>query len=99
MPVRRTSPRRSATRPSVLEPGSSDLIDDGDDGPGGILVGAAPWLALIALILAAGTIGYLLLSRGSGGSGATSDLTACRTAAWKAIPDEGQLPEGWTLGS
>jgi hypothetical protein len=100
MPVRRTSPRRASTRPSaILDRRSSDLIDDGGDddgGPGGNLAGATPWLALLALILAAGTIGYLLVNRGAAAPG---DLTACRTAAWKAIPDEGQLPEGWTLGS
>jgi hypothetical protein len=98
MPVRRTSPRRSATRPSTAFDGpSSDLIDEGGgDGPAGMLAGAAPWLALLALVLAAGTIGYLLLNRGSGGS---SDLTACRTAAWGAVPAEEHLPQGWTLGS
>ena len=96
MPTRRTSPRRSATRPSVpFERPSSELLDDRGDGmAGGSLASAAPWLALIALVLAAGTIGYLLLNRGSGG-----DLTACRTAAWKAIPNIDALPEGWTLGS
>ncbi len=101
MPVRRTSPRRSATRPSaLLAPRSSDLIDDGsDDGPSGLLAGAAPWLALLALVLAAGTIGYLLINRGSAGSAGAGDLTACRTAAWKAIPEDGALPQGWTLGS
>lgn len=98
MPVRRTSPRRSATRPSTFLDGrSSDLIDDGDDGgPSGIVAGAGPWLSILALVLAAGTIGYLLINRGSVGP---ADLTACRTAAWKAIPAEEQLPQGWTLGS
>jgi hypothetical protein len=103
MPVRRTSPRRTATRPStVFDRPSSDLIDDGgrdDSGGSGVLAGAGPWLSLLALVLAAGTIGYLLINRGAGGGGGAGDLTACRTAAWKAIPDEAQLPEGWTLGS
>ena len=102
MPVRRTSPRRTATRPSTaFDRPSSELIDDGDvdGGPSGILAGAGPWLSLLALVLAAGTIGYLLINRGSAGGAGSSDLTACRTAAWKAVPDEAQLPEGWTLGS
>ncbi|HET7030771.1 MAG TPA: hypothetical protein VFI34_09690 [Candidatus Limnocylindrales bacterium] len=100
MPVRRTSPRRSATRPSsVLDPRSRDLIDDEDGGPADALAGAAPWLALLALVLAAGTIGYLLINRGSGAGTGGSDLTACRTSAWKAIPDENDLPQDWVLGS
>ncbi|HEU4571886.1 MAG TPA: hypothetical protein VFR93_04305 [Candidatus Limnocylindrales bacterium] len=101
MPVRRTSPRRSATRPSTaFDRPSSDLIDDRDNdgGAGGVLAGAGPWLSVLALVLAAGTIGYLLINRGAAGGG-SGDLTACRTAAWKAVPDEAQLPEGWTLGS
>jgi hypothetical protein len=100
MPVRRTSPRRTATRPStVFDAPSSDLIDDGNGGPGGVLAGAGPWLSVLALVLAVGTIGYLLVNRGGLGGATAGDLTACRTAAWKAIPDEGALPEGWTLGS
>ena len=96
MPTRRTSPRRSATRPSVpFDRPSSELIDYEDDGgPRDGLATAAPWLALLALVLAAATIGYLLLNRASGG-----DLTACRTAAWGAIPKSDALPTGWSLGS
>lgn len=60
-----------------------------------MLEGAAPWLALLALVLAAGAIGWLVL-RGSGGG---ADLTACRTAAWHAIPSKNALPTGWSLGS
>ena len=35
-----------------------------------------------------------LVGRGSGG-----DLSACRTAAWAAVPDAKSLPTNWTLGS
>src|SRR5690349_16547406 len=97
MPTRRTSPRRSATRPIIpFERPSSELIEDEDDDGGSGLANAAPWLALLALVLAAGTIGYLLINRGSATSG---DLTACRTAAWGAIPKANALPSGWSLGS
>src|SRR6476619_5994830 len=95
MPARRTSPRRSATRPTVpVERSTLAWTDDYDEGDPGILATAAPWLALIALVLAAATLGWLLL-RGSG----SGDLTACRTSAWKAIPAANALPQGWTLGS
>src|SRR5258706_2278420 len=94
MPTRRTSPRRSATRPSGVpqrtsEPAFGEIIDE--PGSGG-LTGAAPWLALLAVVLAAAALGFVVL-RGSG------DLTACRTAAWSAIPDEANLPPDWKLGS
>ena len=97
MPSRRTSPRRSATRPTVpLEPSLDAWTDEDEElGPSAFTT-AAPWLALLALVLAAATIGYLLLRGGGSGTG---DLTACRTAAWKAIPDKTKLPTGWTLDS
>jgi hypothetical protein len=69
--------------------------EDDDDRGASALTAAAPWLAVLALVLAAGTIGYLLL-RGDGSGGG---LTACRTAAWQAIPDKSRLPTGWTLDS
>jgi hypothetical protein len=95
MPSRRTSPRRLATRPTVpVEPSLPGWTDDDERGPGALAT-AAPWLAVLALILAAGTIGYLLI-RGDAGGG---DLTACRTAAWQAIPDKTKLPTGWKLDS
>lgn len=99
MPTRRTSPRRTTTRPSGLyerttEP-AFDEADDVDDDPGeGFLAGAAPWLALLAVVLAAGALGFVVLSRSS-----AEDLTACRTAAWSAVPDAGALPPNWSLGS
>lgn len=93
MPTRRTSPRRLATRPPrvperVLEPGDDDIDD-----PPGFLATAGPWLAIVALILAVATIGFIIL-RGSG-----EDLTACRTAAWGAIPSRDNLPANWAIGS
>ena len=96
MPTRRTSPRRAATRPSGLyERTSEPAFDELDDEPEvGFLVRAAPWLALLAVVLAAGAIGFVILGRSAG-----EDLTACRTAAWTSVPDERKLPTDWKLGS
>lgn len=94
MPTRRTSPRRSITRPTVLDrrsAGADGDVDD-DDQSGG-LSSAAPWLALLALALAGAALGWALLGRAGG------DLTACRSAAWAAIPRTDDLPAGWRLGS
>ena len=96
MPTRRTSPRRSAT-PSIgsYERPAGPLFDDEFDEPGvGRFAGAAPWLALLALLLAAGALGYVVFGRSSG-----ADLTACRTQAWGSIPDKADLPADWALGS
>ena len=96
MPTRRTSPRRTVTRPSGLPErlaGPPPTPDDEFDDPG-FLVGAAPWFALLALVLAVGTLGYVLFGRSSG-----SDLTACRTAAWSAVPKAADLPDTWSLTS
>ncbi len=57
------------------------------------LAAAAPWLALLAVVLAAGALAFGFVNRGG------SDLTACRSAAWAAIPDGQKLPAGWTVGS
>ena len=96
MPTRRTSPRRSATRPSGLyERPSEPTFGEVDDGPGGSsLAAAAPWLAVIALVLAAAAVGFVVFGRVFGG-----DLTACRTAAWTAIPNVKSLPTDWQLSS
>src|SRR3954470_13414492 len=91
MPARRTSPRRAATRPS-LAPEREDWPDD-DMAARGALAGAGPWLGLLALVLAAGAIGVVLV-RGSG----DGDLTDCRTRAWAAVPKQG-IPTGWLLGT
>lgn len=95
MPARRTSPRRSATRPSSLHDQiagpAADEFDNGE--PRGFLAGATPWLALLALVLAAGALGYVVLGRSGG------DETACRTAAWTAIPKDTDLPAAWALTS
>ena len=69
-----------------------DVLDD--EPGGGFFVRAAPWIALLALVIAAGALGYVVVGRSSG-----EDLTACRTAAWKAIPDPENLPPDWNLGS
>lgn len=96
MPTRRTSPRRSITRPSVLAGRSAAADEDLDeDGQPGGLSSAAPWLALLALALAGAALGWALLGRGGGGG----DLTACRSAAWAAIPRKDDLPTDWRLGS
>ncbi|HET7703753.1 MAG TPA: hypothetical protein VFK35_10145 [Candidatus Limnocylindrales bacterium] len=95
MPTRRTSPRRSATRPRVLGERLAGLEHDATDvRTGGQLAAAAPWLALLAVILAGAALAVAFVGRTSGG-----DLTACRSAAWSAIPAAEALPAGWTLGS
>ena len=68
--------------------------DEYDDEPRGILESAGPWLALLAIVLAAGAIGFVVLGRSSG-----DDLTACRTAAWGSIPSTRDLPKTWSIGS
>ncbi len=96
MPTRRTSPRRSATRPSItLERTDPRFEDDAsDDDDRDRLAAAAPWLALLAIVLAAGAIAFTLASRAGGG-----DLTACRSAAWSSVPKADGLPTGWQIGS
>jgi hypothetical protein len=91
MPPRRTSPRRSATRPSVpLAPYDSD---DSYDEPGR-LAAAAPWLAIGAFFLAGVALAVTFLGRGGG-----TNLDACRKAAWAAVPSSNDLPDGWTLSA
>jgi hypothetical protein len=84
------------TRPSGLyERAPEPTFGEIDDDPRpGLLASATPWLALLAVVLAAGAIGYLVLTHSSGG-----DLTACKSDAWKAIPDPKDLPTDWSLGS
>jgi hypothetical protein len=94
MPTRRTSPRRVATRPNGLYDRSPESTFGEVDEPGpGFLSSAAPWLALLAVVLAAGAIGVVVLGRSG------DDLTACRTAAWTSIPNAKDLPVNWNLGS
>ena len=91
MPPRRTSPRRGVTRPTLVR-------RDGDDQPGyepggpSPLLAAAPWIALLALAAAIVAIVAVFVNRGT-------DLSACRSAAWGAIPAAADLPGGWQLGS
>jgi hypothetical protein len=65
-----------------------------DDIPGDRFAGAAPWLAVLAVVLAAAALAFTLVGRGGG-----ADLTACRSAAWAAVPDAKALPAGWSIGS
>ena len=95
MPPRRTSPRRSMTRPTAPFTTYERDVDDVDPmpaGPGGVLAAAAPWLALGALVIAVAALAVVLLGRGN-------SLDACRRAAWAAVPATGDLPTGWTLSS
>lgn len=94
MPTRRTSPRRTATRPNPpFDRAADQRLDDDDVDPPDRLAAAAPWLALLALVIAAGALAFVLVGRGS------PDLTACRSAAWSAIPAATGLPTGWQVGS
>ncbi|MBA2719020.1 MAG: hypothetical protein H0U52_07240 [Chloroflexi bacterium] len=95
MPTRRTSPRRAATRPSVPDERTAALAfgQDDDASQPDRLAGAAPWLALLAIIIAAAALAFAFVSRGGG------DLTACRSAAWAAVPNADKLPTGWQVGS
>lgn len=66
---------------------------DGGSTPG-FLNGATPLLAILALVVAAGALGFAILTRPSGG-----DPGSCKKAAWSAVPDAKLLPTDWTLGS
>src|SRR4051794_19034942 len=91
MPPRRTTRRRPLTRPTVAyERFAND--DDTDEAPSSRLAAAAPWIAVLALVAALAGIALGFLNRGT-------DLSACRSAAWAAIPDSHDLPANWTLGS
>jgi hypothetical protein len=90
MPTRRTSPRRALTRPTTTP---TVVRDPADAGPGDSrLLGVAPWLALLALATAVVAIALVFLNR-------SPDLSACRSAAWDAIPDQADLPADWSVGS
>jgi hypothetical protein len=91
MPRRRTSPRRAPTRMTYVP---DELGDDELDGAtfSDRLVRAAPWLALLALVVGGAGLAVAWLNRGG-------DLAACRTAAWTAVPDPRDLPANWTLSS
>jgi hypothetical protein len=91
MPTRRTSPRRALTRPTTVAPLGRDPGPDPEPAESR-LVAAAPWIALLALAGAVLALGFTFLNR-------TSDLSACRQAAWGAIPDPADLPADWQLGS
>lgn len=93
MPTRRTSPRRTATRPTGLYERPLERAADDEEPQTGRLDRAAPWLALLAVVLAAGALGFVVFGRTGG------DMTACRTAAWTSIPDTKDLPVDWNLGS
>lgn len=95
MPTRRTSPRRSMTRPTVPFTTYERDVDDLDPAPagsGGALARAAPWLALGALAIALAALAAVFLGRGN-------SLDPCRRAAWAAVPATSDLPTGWNLSS
>src|SRR3954471_18262947 len=92
MPPRRTTRRRPMTRPTVAYERLADDDGDGDEPGSSRLVAAAPWIAVLALVAAVAAIALGFLNRGT-------DLSACRSAAWAAIPDAHDLPTNWTLGS
>jgi hypothetical protein len=87
MPPRRTSPRRGVTRPTIVQDQYDDAVET--RGP---LSAAAPWIALLALVAAIAALLFAFANRGT-------DLSACRSAAWGAIPATADLPGGWQLGS
>src|SRR3954453_15291025 len=91
MPPRRTTRRRPLTRPTVAYERFAD-DDDTDEAPSSRLAAAAPWIAVLPLVAALAGIALAFLNRGT-------DLSACRSAAWAAIPDAHDLPTNWTLGS
>jgi len=80
------------TRPTVAYERLADDDGDGDEPGSSRLVAAAPWIAVLALVAAVAGIALGFLNRGT-------DLSACRSAAWAAIPDAHDLPTSWTLGS
>lgn len=89
MPTRRTSPRRSATRPALPLPPYED--EDEFESPGR-LAAAGPWLAVGAAVIAIAALAITVFGRGT-------DLDACRKDAWGAVPSVDDLPNGWTLNS
>lgn len=90
MPPRRTSPRRAITRPTT---GPSVVHDSGEPDPStGRLGGVAPWIALVALAVSVVALTVVFLNR-------APNLNDCRSKAWGAVPDSGDLPQNWTLGS
>jgi hypothetical protein len=91
MPTRRTSPRRSATRPTAL-PVEYDDEDDIEYEPRSRLAAATPWLAVGAAVLAIAALAVAVLGRGT-------DLDSCRRAAWAAMPAAADLPTGWIVNS
>ena len=90
MPTRRTSPRRSATRPTV----PLDQFEADEEFEPDRLSQVTPWLALGAAIIAIVALAVTLLGRGGG-----TNLDACRRAAWSAVPAKADLPTGWTLST
>lgn len=75
------------TRPSVPYTDHDEPVDQA-----GRLAAFAPGIALIALVAALIALGVSVFAR-------PDDLAACRRAAWAAIPNSGELPPGWSLGT
>jgi len=90
MPTRRTSPRRALTRPTTRPTAVGEPLED--EPSQNRLSGVVPWIALLALAAAVLSLVLVFLNR-------SSDLSACRSDAWGAIPDQADLPPDWSLGS
>ena len=88
MPSRRSAPRRPSTRPTDAALGS----DYDDDEEPSRLAALAPFLAIGGVILAAIALVVAVTGR-------SPDVTACRTAAWSAVPAANSLPSGWSISS
>lgn len=89
MPSRRTAPRRPSTRPTDAAIGT--VYEEEDEEPSR-LAAIAPYLAIGGVILAAVALVVAVTGR-------APDVTACRTAAWSAVPAVRSLPSGWTITS
>jgi hypothetical protein len=87
MPSRRSAPRRPSTRPTDAAIGT--VYEDEEPSR---LAALAPYLAIGGVILAAVALVVAVTGR-------APDVTACRTAAWSAVPAAGSLPSGWTITS
>lgn len=87
MPSRRSAPRRPSTRPTDAAIGT--VYEDEEPSR---LASLAPYLAIVGVVLAAVALVVAVTGR-------APDVTACRTAAWSAVPDARSLPSGWTITS
>jgi hypothetical protein len=89
MPSRRSAPRRPSTRPTDA---AFDPYTYEDDAGPSRLTTFVPFLAVFGLIVAVIALVVAVTGR-------APDATACRTAAWSAVPKSASLPTGWTITS